>query len=168
MYLLSLDLSSHVGWSRGRPDDRHFEYGTHVLPKTGEDVGDFLYAYREWLGEALDSVSLCCMEAPILPKVTSLATCRKLYGLAGVTELMCRDKAIKCREVNLMSVKAFIGVAGMGKDAMVRAIRRYGFDPQDDNQADAIAVRLFVLHALYPGVHGMRMELGLLGGRVNG
>ncbi len=163
MYLLSLDLSSHVGWTRGRPEDKHFDYGTHVLPKTGEDVGEFLSAYREWLREALDSVSLCVMEAPILPKATSLATCRKLYGLAGVTELICRDRAVKCREANLMSVKAFIGPGIKGKEDMVRAIRRYGFDPADDNQADAIAVRLYVLHALYPGVHGMKLDMGLLG-----
>ncbi len=163
-YLLTLDLATHTGWTRGLPEDRHFAYGTYVLPKGSDDVGAFLQAYEAWLIEALASVSLCVFEAPILPKVTSLATCRKLYGLAGVTELICADFGIKCRSVNPMTIKAFISPRQRNKADMIRAIQRYGFDPKNDDEADAIALRLYILHLLYPKASpAFRMELGLLG-----
>ncbi len=163
-YLLTLDLATHTGWTKGRPDDRHFDYGTHVLPKTG-DIGAFLQAYTEWLTIALDGVDLCVFEAPILPRQTSLQTLRKLYGLAGVTEQVCHMRGIKCREVNLMSVKAFVCPRMRSKDEMVRAIRLYGYDPKTTDEADAIGIRLFVLHAHFPKIPGLNLELGILGAR---
>lgn len=163
-YLLTLDLATHIGWTRGRPDDRYFDFGTHGLPKTGDDIGAFLSAYQDWLSDILPNVELCVFEAPILPPKTRIETLRKLYGLAGHTEVVCRYAGVKCMEVNLMQVRAFIGAHG--KAGVIEAIRRYGFDPADDDQADAIAVRLYVLHRLYPNVHGMDMGLGVLGGAV--
>ncbi len=164
MYLLTLDLATHTGWTRGLPEDRHFAYGTYVLPKGSDDVGAFLQAYEQWLIEALASVTLCVFEAPILPKVTSLATCRKLYGLAGVTEMICADFGIKCRSVNPMTIKAFISPRMRHKADMVTAIRRYGYDPKSHDEADAIGLRLYVLNLLFPGASKkFGLELGMLG-----
>ncbi len=165
-YLLSLDLSSHVGWTRGHPEDRHFAFGTYTLPKTGDNIGAFLQAYERWLVEALESVSLCTFEEPILPRKTKYMTLRKLYGLASTTELICADFGIKCRGISAMKIKAFMGSGSYGKPEMMAAVQRAGFDPQDHNAADAISLRLLILHQLYPKSHGFDMRLGALGGTM--
>jgi hypothetical protein len=167
-YLLTLDLASSLGWSCGEPADQSFSYGRHQLPKTGEDIGDFLYHYRGWLHPALDGVDLCVFESPVLPRTTSLATARKLYSQAGMTELVCRDRKIKCMEVNLQSIKTFMGVdrtrGADQKASMVDCVKRYGYEPENDDEADAIAIRLFVLHRMFPAAaRNFNLDMGLLG-----
>ena len=166
--LLTLDLATSIGFTHGRAEDRYFEVGTHRLPKTGDDIGQFASAFRYWIHGILDGVSVCVFESPILPKQTSLATCRKLYGLAWQTELACRDYAIKCMEVAAPSVKAFMGSGNYRKLEMIRAVRQFGYDPQNDDEADAIAIRLYAIHKLYPSsIQRFNLQMGALGA-VNG
>ena len=96
MALLTLDLATRIGWTCGRPDDTQFASGTHTLTKTGKDIGEFLRAFEEWFEAATDDVTVVVFESPILPRTTSLATCRKLYGLAGALELFCLRYGIDC------------------------------------------------------------------------
>jgi Holliday junction resolvasome RuvABC endonuclease subunit len=163
-YLLTLDLASRIGWSCGDPTDQQFAYGSHQLPKTGEDIGEFLRQFRNWLQQALDGVSMCVFEQPILPSKTSLITVRKLHGQAGLTELVCLDRKVRCLEQNLQNVKTFMGVSrarGVDQKAeMVRCVERYGYEPENDDAADAIALRLFVLHQMFPDV-AKRLPLAL-------
>ena len=165
--LLTLDLATNLGWSCGKPEDQQFAHGSYRLPKTGEDVGAYLSAYRKWLENALNGVTLTVAESPILPKVTSLATCRKLYGLVGVTEMLCHDRGIRCLEVSNATVKAFLGVRrAPGVDTklqIVEAVRRYGYEVEDHDQADAIGIRLWTLHRFFPATRqAFSLDLGLL------
>lgn len=171
-YLLTLDLSSRsVGWTCGTPNDLRFSSGTQLFPKTGEDIGAFIDLHIKWLEPALNGVNLCVMEAPILPKTTSLATCRKLYGQSAVTEYLCRKHHVECLEVSNMSVKAFFGVAGAKdpKAAMMDAVASYGYEALTDDEADAIAIRLYIINKRFPHLAArFGLDLGLLGTVVNG
>jgi len=163
-YLLSLDLATSIGWTCGHPDDEHFAYGTHRLPKTGADIGLFLEAYRTWLQTALEGVSIVVFESPILIRHTSLATARKLYSQSGLTELICRDRGVEYRECHLMSVKKFMGSGSYKKPQMIDAVKRFGYDPKTDDEADAIALRLFALHQLFPSAkRTFNLDMGQLG-----
>ncbi len=166
-YLLTLDLATSCGWTCGKPEDARFASGTHTLPKTGSDVGAFLYAFEGWLAGTLDGVAVCVFESPILPRATSLATCRKLYGLAGMTELLCHRRHIECMEVAGPTLKAFMGVKaapGEAKAQMVRSVQLHGYSPQSHDEADAIAIRLFILHKFYPQHRAaFSTDMGLLG-----
>ena len=98
----------------------------------------------------------------------SVSLAKKLYGLAGMTEVVCRDLGLKCMELSNSSAKAFVGANKVpGKDrkaAMVEAIRAYGFAPETADEADAIAIRLYALHKLYPGTRtAFSLDLGALG-----
>ncbi|MDE2472622.1 MAG: hypothetical protein KGL35_28820 [Bradyrhizobium sp.] len=170
-FLLTLDLSSRsVGWTCGMLEDLRFASGTQLFPKTGDDIGAFIDLHIQWLESALNGVGLCVMEAPILPKATSLATCRKLYGQSAVTEYLCRKHKIECLEVSNMSVKAFFGVAGAKdpKAAMMDAVLRYGYDALTDDEADAIAIRLYIINKRFPHLAArFGLDLGLLGTAVN-
>ncbi len=163
-YLLTLDLASRIGWSCGHPADQSFASGAHQLPKTGEDIGAFLHHFRQWLQPTLKGVSLCVFESPILPRTTTLATARKLYGQAGYTELACRDFGIKCMEVNNMTIKKFMGSGGYSKTDMIRAVKTYGYEPETDDEADAIAIRLFAIAKLFPKeTANFSLDMGELG-----
>lgn len=165
--LLTLDLATRIGWTRGPPRDRGFRSGFHQLPRTGQELGPFLAAFRDWLDRTLPGVSMVVFESPILPRTTSLATARKLYAQAAYLELACFDRRTRCLEANNMTVKAFLGVAGIkGKEATVRAVHAYGYSCENDDEADAIAIRLYAVHRLYPEARGaFHTDLGPLGAR---
>lgn len=168
MRILAIDLSSHTGFAIGDTDGEP-RCGTLELPKTGEDVGTFLLAFDCWIRDivALEKPTVICFEAPILMAgKTSLATARKLMGLASHTEFVAADLHITCREANIMTVKAFFaGTGRASKDDMIAAARRYGWTPRNDNEADALAVWSYSSHTMAPQ-HSARFRMGVMGARA--
>ena len=146
MRILALDLATATGWALWASWGE-VEYGTVRLPKTGEDVGRFLLAFEGWLAPRLTEwkVELVVFEMPILPQPTQMATLRKLYGLAGVTEMVAIRAGVDVCEKNLSTIrKHFIGCGTGPREVMkrltVEECRRRGWDPEDDNAADALAL----------------------------
>lgn len=167
MRILALDLATRFGWSCGSLEPNPIAHGVIALPKTGEDIGRFLAAFRDWLGHAIEELgpTEIVFESPILPAATSLAATRKLYSLAGVTEMVALDYGIPIREANLTDIrKHFIGTARAPKtittpelrrrwlkDQTVEQCRRRGFRVADDNDADSLALLAYALHLKQPG-----------------
>ena len=158
--ILALDLATNTGVCAGRGDQ--LPSLSHVrMPSTGDDVGRFLCFYRDWFLKALDehTPSVVVFESPILPATTSLATVRKLAGLAGVTEMICNDEGIDCREVAGATVKlALTGSGRAKKPDMVRACRAYGLNPhtyikdgeEASDEADAFGAWLASVRQIHP------------------
>ena len=167
--LLTLDLSSrNIGWTYGEALDEDFSSGAQPFESTGEDIGAFGYLLHGWLVERLIGVTVCVFEAPIFHQAkASLPIMRKLYGAAFYLETLCTMRKIKCFEANVQDLKTFMGVSrarGVNqKREMVTAVERYGYQPASDDEADAIAIRLYYLHQRYPE-HRARfgLELGAL------
>lgn len=173
-----LDLATIIGFCVG-DETQVEEHGSFRLPSTGSDIGAFLDAYRNWLrfGVTRWVPNEIVFESPILPHTTNLHTCRKLYGLCGMTELIARDHAIPCREANLTDIRGhFIGApraprtvtctpgckakqCGRCKNARrawikettISECRALGFRTEDDNDADALAGFSFVLSTRVKG-----------------
>src|SRR5262245_20204032 len=88
--ILTLDLATRLGWCVGEPaNDPAFGY--YDLPKTGDNVGQFLIHFQRWLSSRCSEwqPELIVFEAPILPRKTKLITVRKLNGLCNVVEMHC-------------------------------------------------------------------------------
>lgn len=165
--LLTLDLSSQVGWTLGLPANRNFLFDTYVLPKTGADLGRFAKEFDLFLRGMIqeNQVQTCCFESPILPVETQLIILRKLYGLAWHVEYICKELQVECFEANLTSVKKFVTGNGRAKkQEMLDAIQRYGYEAKTFDEADAIGVRLYTLAQRFPELGAeFKLDLGLLG-----
>ena len=163
--LLTLDLATVLGWTKGHISDRQFESGYFRLPSTGQDIGRFAAAYDEWLSNMLMNVTETCFEAPVLPAKTQLMTVRKLGGLCWHTEWLTTSMGIACFECHLQSVKKAIAGHGRAqKSDMIAAVRAYGYDVDEENEADAIAVRLYTIMTRHKELAAdFGLSLGLLG-----
>lgn len=163
--LLTLDLATVLGWTKGAVSDTKFESGYFRLPSTGRDIGAFAAAYDEWLSAMLMNVTELCFEAPVLPVKTQLMTVRKLGGLCWHTEWLTTTMGVKCFECHLQSVKKTIGGHGRAsKPDMISAVRGYGYDVTEENEADAIAVRLYTILTRHRELAAdFGLELGSLG-----
>jgi Holliday junction resolvasome RuvABC endonuclease subunit len=156
--MLTLDLSTHIGWSCGPVHDAQPQFGHHDLPKTGPDLGLFIWHYDKWLRRMLaeHSPDVLVFEQPVLNRQkTQLLILRKLYGLASHTEFVCRGKCA-VREANNQSVKAWwTGNGRADKNDMVAVAVANGFKVQTPDEADALAVRFFAIERLYPEFAGL-------------
>lgn len=156
MRILALDLASVVGWACGSADAARKSHGILKLPKTGEDLGRFGVAFRNWLGAAIEELAPgeIIYEMPILPAATALMTIRKLNGLCMLTETVAADYKIPCLEEYLQKIrKHFIGTSKAPKEIQDRHVRSMwlkertvsecrsrGFRVADHNDADACAL----------------------------
>jgi len=130
--LLTLDLGAKTGWCAGRGDSLP-TVGTIYLPATGEDIGAYAAVARRELHLLIARFcpDILVFEAPVLPSSTTLATTRKLQGLAWQVELTCHDLGVTCQEEFLQSVKkTMTGSGNASKQMMVDAARRMGLTPR--------------------------------------
>jgi hypothetical protein len=152
---LALDLATCTGFALG---DRSgvILCGSRRLPKTGDDVGAFGRAFRDWLtiGLGRHKPELVVFEQPMLRGAdTNLNTLRKLYGLAMMVELVCGDKKagfdIPVKEVNNGDwIKHFLGAGNVPRDsdarkkAVFRICKIRGWHPEDGDYdaADALGI----------------------------
>ena len=105
---------------------------------------------------------IIAFEAPLLPRAhlhhdpvkgaqlkqapVTMATTRKLQGLAGVTEMVAIERGCLCEEANLQSVKKALGGAG-GKEDMMAAAKRCGLAPKVHDEADAFGLWILAVRA---------------------
>lgn len=158
--LLTLDLASNVGWTLGAPADKRFKYES--VRFSGVQLA---CQFARWLDQTLLEVDLCVFEAPILPRHTSAPAIRLLHGMAWHVELVCSDQRIECWEVSPTSVKKFVAGSGRAdKLEVMREVRRRGYDVANHDAADAVALRLYVLHERFPELRDrFRLGMGTLG-----
>jgi crossover junction endodeoxyribonuclease RuvC len=167
MKIGALDLSTHTGWAFG-PSDGEPAFGTLDLPKTGDDVGRFILAFDEWIRAmvAVETPEVLVFEAPIMTRgKTTLATARKLMGLASHVEFVCAQLSIRCSESNIGSIKLFFAGSGRAdKSDMISVAHRYGWKARNDNEADALGLWASSVHHYAPA-HARRFSLGPMGAK---
>ena len=148
--ILALDLATKTGWACDGPEGRPMS-GVLRLPKSGGDAADgyeFGMAYcrleQFLIGRfRIDRPDIVAMEAPIPGGhvKTTYVTMRLLYGLPAVTECVCTRWGIPIREIRVQAVKRHMtGNGRCDKQAVIKMCRLFGWDPEDDNAADALAV----------------------------
>jgi crossover junction endodeoxyribonuclease RuvC len=166
MRILALDLATSTGWACGTLEGTPIAHGVLRLPKTGEDLGRFGEAFENWLGPAIEDMAPTeiIYESPIMPKLTSMTTLRKLGGLCFVTEIIARRYKVLVREANLVHIrKHFIGTTQAPraittpelrrrwlKDRTIAECRQRGFHVAGDDDADAVALLSFALSLYRP------------------
>lgn len=157
--ILALDLSSATGWAAGSPGETP-RAGTRRIGRPGQRIGAFLDIFDRWLSDQITvhQPAVLIFEAPILTAgKTSIDTARKLMCLAGVTELIAFRREIpRVFEADSSTVtKFFTGRGSYGnrdakKAAVMEQCRQLGWQPCDDNAADALALWRWAEFKLYP------------------
>lgn len=147
--LLAIDAATRFGYAFSMPGDPpcSMEHGSVQLPsKEGE--GAVFAAYDAWLKGALArwQPRLVIYEAPFLDQhKTSIQTATRLIGLGVLTVKCCHEAQVyRVEKVENGTIKRFItGHGHAEKIQVIEAVKKYGFNPEDDNAADAIAIFLY-------------------------
>jgi hypothetical protein len=147
--VLALDLGTTTGWAL-RGQDGGITSGTMTFKPSRFEGGGMRYLrFRRWLAEVAclaGGISRIAFEEVRAHAGTDAA---HLYGgfLAHLSA-WCEERSIAYEGVPVGTIKRFAtGRGNADKAAMIAAIRARGFAPADDNEADAIAILLWLTDA---------------------
>lgn len=147
--VFTLDVATASGWAYGSMGDAP-QHGVFTLPATGDDLGRALHVFAQWLSGKIRELQPreIVFEAPILPAQTNIKTLKKLYCLAGTVELIAAIECVPCSEITAGEWrKAFLGQhypkqssRDELKRAVIAACRQMGWNPNSDDDADALGM----------------------------
>ena len=143
--ILALDLGTTTGWAMRTMSGRIVS-GTHDFrPRRFEGGGMRYLRFTEWLDELVRHAH--GFQRVVFEEVRRHAgtDAAHVYGgfLATLTS-WCEEREIPYEGVPVGTIKRHvIGKGNASKQQVIAAIRSRGFDPVDDNKADALAILLW-------------------------
>ncbi len=169
MIVLTYDLATVTGWAVGVSDSGtpptplesaagqtidYIESGSTRVAMPGSSLGVFAMSAERFFKEHLHRIrpQLVVFESPILRMETKIIILRKLYGLAYELEKLCSTYGIRVAEEYNAKFYKHMGVKARKskerKAQMMEACRVHGWDPADDNEADALGLLHYTLTIL--------------------
>jgi hypothetical protein len=158
MTTLALDLGSHCGFALLRPDGR-IESGTENFSPGAKDTeGARWVKFRRWLidtkatNERIDRIAYELVVAGVPGQVYAA----QIYGgFVAILQSFCEHHQIAYSGINVSVIKKrWTGNGNAKKPLMIARCRELGFQPGDDNEADAIAL----LHVALDRVPALPLE----------
>lgn len=152
---------------------------TDIMAEMGPDLETRPSPYGAQLLNPRDLVIV--FEAPVLPRAkidtrpgkmgqliqapVTMATTRKLQGLAGVAEMVAEQRNCLVEEVYNATIKKALGGSGSAdKPDMMAAAKRAGMNPKVHDEADAFGIWIVVMRA-YAKQYQHIWDQRLYGGR---
>ena len=153
MRILALDLARKTGWALGTIHDNVPTSGSVTIASEGASMAKLFSNWRQYLRDFLSlhpDVRIVVFEAPLDPTWIKdnrrPEVARRLIGLCAVTEeLLFTLDRYDVREARVSDVRShFIGSnrhkRDIAKGMTKHRCRMLGWNPVDDNAADALAL----------------------------
>jgi len=137
---LALDLGTTFGYARSGRDDGKLTYGSVKLKtKPTEHKGKRYDQFDAWLAYVLPDVSIVYYEE--VRRHIGTAAAHMYGGYQALLLAKAFQVGIPVVGVNVGTIKKFAtGRGNASKDEMIAAAKALGYNPQDDNAADAIHI----------------------------
>lgn len=140
--ILALDLGTATGWALQN------EYGSivsgtaHFKPRRFEGGGMRYLRFKHWLTETKNVTG--AINAVYFEEVRRHAGVDAAHAYGGFLAHLtawCEHHGIPYGGVPVGTIKRFItGKGNADKDAVIAAVKARGYAPEDDNEADALAL----------------------------
>lgn len=140
MTLLALDLGTTTGYALGSPGA--VISGTAVF-KTDRYTGGGMrfLRFRRWLDEMHESVGFTEVVFEEVRNHKGIDAAHVYGGLLGHLTAWCEEHGVPYSGEPVGSIKKYAtGKGNANKEAMIEAVKSWGFSPKDDNEADALAL----------------------------
>ncbi|WP_353275765.1 crossover junction endodeoxyribonuclease RuvC [Wolbachia endosymbiont (group A) of Pipizella viduata] len=143
MSILTLDLGKQTGWAI--LTDGVIQSGSENFHGSRFSGGGMTFLkFRSWLNSMKKKFGTVYFEEVRRHLGTDAAHC---YGgfLAHLTA-WCEESNIPYQGVPVKTIKRFItGKGNASKGEVIEAVKGKGFFPQDDNEADALALMFYIM-----------------------
>ena len=140
--ILALDLGTTTGWAL-RSHDGLITSGTVSFLPSRYDGGGMRYLrFRSWLDQiAADADGLAAIYFEEVRRHVGTDAAHLYGGFLATLSAWCEQRGVPYQGVPVGTIKRHIaGKGNADKQAVIDAVRRLGFTPADDNEADALAL----------------------------
>jgi crossover junction endodeoxyribonuclease RuvC len=153
--ILALDLGHRLGWALRSADGGIISGVAEFRPDRWQGGGMKFLRFRRWLTELKADAG--GLDAVLYEQVRSHAGIDASHAYGGWLAILtawCEHQGIPYQGVPVATIKRHIaGKGNADKRAVISAVKTLGFNPVDDNEADALAL----LHwAIAQGIGGDR------------
>lgn len=145
--LLALDLGTTTGWAL-RAADGLITSGTVSFRPSRYDGGGMRYVrFCAWLERlAVDAGPIGAIHFEEVRRHVGTDAAHVFGGLLATLTAWAETAGVPYQGVPVGTIKRHVAAKGNAdKAAVMAAVRAHGFSPADDNEADAIAILLWVI-----------------------
>ena len=140
--ILALDLGTRTGWALSQRDGEITSGTVEFRNDRWQGGGMRFLRFKGWLTEIKQAAG--GLDAVFLEEVRRHAGVDASHAYGGFLAVLtawCEHHGIAYEAVPVGTVKRHVtGKGNADKAAVIAAVRRLGFDPGDDNEADALAL----------------------------
>lgn len=151
--LLSLDLGTATGWALSNKHGRIMSGTAHFRPRRFEGGGMRYLRFERWLNETRDvSGAINAVYFEEVRRHLGVDAAHAYGGFLASLTAWCEEHSIPYEGVPVGTIKKFItGKGNAGKQAVIAAVKTLGHLPEDDNEADALALLHFAREQMIGG-----------------
>ena len=151
--LLSLDLGTATGWPLSNKHGRIMSGTAHFRPRRFEGGGMRYLRFERWLNETRDvSGEINAVYFEEVRRHLGVDAAHAYGGFLASLTAWCEEHSIPYEGVPVGTIKKFItGKGNAGKQAVIAAVKALGHQPEDDNEADALALLHFAREQMIGG-----------------
>src|SRR5262245_8387874 len=145
--ILALDLATKTGWALRSANCRIISGTVSFRPSRYDGGGIRYLRFRSWLdGLAADAGGIRVVHHEEVRRHLSTDSSHVHGGLLATLTTWCEEHSIAYQGVPVGTIKRYIAKKGNAdKQAVMAAVRERGFNPADNNEADAIAILLWAI-----------------------
>jgi Holliday junction resolvasome RuvABC endonuclease subunit len=139
--ILALDLGTQTGWAM-RGADGLTHHGTRSFKPGRYEGGGMRYLrFSRWLTELAEAKPIGLVAFEEVRRHAGTDAAHVYGGLMGTLTAWCELRGVPYEGVPVGTIKRHAtGKGNASKAEMMEAVKALGFDPEDDNAADAIAL----------------------------
>lgn len=144
--ILAVDLGNEFGWAIKQSST--IDSGWDHLTRGKRDTGEKFILFAAWLQE-LNNLELTEIWYEDVRRHNGLYAARAYCGYLAVLQMYAYKRCIPCSGVGVGQIKKFwTGNGRADKQMMVKEANRRGFDTDNDNQVDALALLHYVMRGV--------------------
>jgi crossover junction endodeoxyribonuclease RuvC len=140
--ILALDLGHTTGWALGSPDGGVTSGTAEFRQDRWQGGGIKFLKFKRWLTELkghAGGLDLIVFEE--MRRHLGVDSAHAMRGWLAILTAWCEHHGVPYEGVPVGTIKRHItGKGNSDKTAVIDAVRRLGFQPADDNEADALAL----------------------------
>jgi Holliday junction resolvasome RuvABC endonuclease subunit len=143
--ILALDLGTQTGWAIANPNGAITSGTQSFRPQRFEGGGMRYLRFRRWLDEMHQLTVIGEVHFEEVRRHQGVDAAHAYGGLLGQLSAWCEQHQIPYAGVPVGTIKRSVtGSGNASKAAVIAAVESRGFAPKDDNEADALALLLYV------------------------